>query len=141
MMNTLQKLSRLSPWLLLCLILFLAFWIRIQGVASIPDGQFTGNDPYLFYWQAQIVAEHGKLPVRDMHRWLPYGRDLGQSLNAYSYAIAYTHKVITLFFPNISVYQVALFSPAVCFMLGLGVLAFSFTGPLDYSFRALLVYF
>ncbi|MDE0425121.1 MAG: hypothetical protein OXN25_09650 [Candidatus Poribacteria bacterium] len=126
MMNTLQKLSRLSSWLLLCLILFLAFWIRIQGVASIPDGQFTGNDPYLFYWQAQIVAEHGKLPVRDMHRWLPYGRDLGQSLNAYSYAIAYTHKVITLFFPNISVYQVALFSPAVCFMLGLGVLCLFF---------------
>ena len=123
-MNTLQKIVRFSPWLLLCVILFVAFWIRIQGVPNIPDGQFTGNDPYLYYWQAQIVSENGWLPARDMHRWLPIGRDLGQTLNAYSYAIAYTHKVITLIFRNVSLYQVALFAPVVCFLLGLGILCF-----------------
>ncbi len=122
MMCALQQISRFSPWLLLCLILSLAFWIRIQGVASIPDGQFTGNDPYLYYWQAQIVSEHGKLPARDMHRRLPFGRDLRQSLNAYSYAIAYMHKGITVLLADITLYQVALFSPVVCFVLGLGVL-------------------
>ena len=116
--------QKLIPWALLIAILLVAFWIRIQGVAGIPDEQFTGNDPYLHYWQAQIVSEHGKLPARDMHRWLPLGRDLGQSLNAYSYAIAYTHKAVTLIFPNVSLYQVSLFSPAVCFVLGLGVLCF-----------------
>ena len=105
-------------------ILLVALYIRIQGVSNIPSEQFTGNDPYLHYWQAQIVSEHGKLPARDMHRWLPLGRNLGQSLNAYSYAIAYTHKAITLIFPNISLYQVLLFSPAVCFVLGLSVLCF-----------------
>ena len=123
-MNTLQKIVRFSPWLLLCVILLVAFWIRIQGVPNIPEGQFTGNDPYLYYWQAQIVSENGWLPARDMHRWLPIGRDLGQSLNAYSYAIAYTHKVITLIFRNVSLYQVALFAPVVCFLLGLGALCF-----------------
>ena len=123
-MNTLQKIVRFSPWLLLCVILLVAFWIRIQGVPNIPEGQFTGNDPYLYYWQAQIVSENGWLPARDMHRWLPIGRDLGQTLNAYSYAIAYTHKVITLIFRNVSLYQVALFAPVVCFVLGLGVLCF-----------------
>ena len=110
------------PWALLGVILLVAFWIRIQGVPNIPKGQFTGNDPYLYYWQAQIVSENGWLPARDMHRWLPLGRDLGQSLNAYSYAIAYTHKVITLIFRDVSLYQVALFAPVVCFLLGLGVL-------------------
>ena len=123
-MNTLQKIVRFSPWLLLCVILLVAFWIRIQGVPNIPEGQFTGNDPYLYYWQAQIVSENGWLPARDMHRWLPFGRDLGQTLNAYSYAIAYTHKVITLIFRNVSLYQVALFAPVVCFLLGLGILCF-----------------
>lgn len=59
-----------------------------------------------------------------MHRWLPLGRDLEQTLNAYSYAIAYTHKAITVLFPNVSLYQVSLFSPAVCFVLGLSVLCF-----------------
>ena len=119
-----KHLQQLIPWILLGLILLTAFWIRAQGVSTIPEGQFTGNDPYLHYWQAQIVSEHGKLPARDMHRWLPLGRDLGQSLNAYSYAIAYTHKAITLIFPNVSLYQVSLFSPAVCFVLGLSVLCF-----------------
>ncbi len=119
-----KYLQKLIPWVLLGLILLIAFWIRAKGVSTIPEGQFTGNDPYLHYWQAQIVSEHGKLPARDMHRWLPLGRDLGQSLNAYSYAIAYTHKAITLIFPNVSLYQVSLFSPAVCFVLGLSVLCF-----------------
>jgi asparagine N-glycosylation enzyme membrane subunit Stt3 len=109
---------------LLGAILFVAFWIRIQGVPNIPEGQFTGNDPYLYYWQAQIVSEQGRLPARDMHRWQPIGRDHGQSLNAYAYAIAYTHKAITVLFPNVSLYQVSLFFPVICFVLGLGVLCF-----------------
>ena len=112
------------PWALLGAILLVAFWIRIQGIAVIPEGQFTGNDPYLYYWQAQIVSENGSLPARDMHRWFPLGRDLGQTLNAYSYAMAYTHKVIMLIFRDVSLYQVALFAPVACFLLGLGILCF-----------------
>ena len=119
-----KLLQKLIPWALLGTILLVAFYIRIQGIAVIPEGQFTGNDPYLYYWQAQIVSEHGKLPARDMHRWLPLGRDLGQTLNAYSYAMAYTHKVIMLIFRDVSLYQVALFAPVACFLLGLGILCF-----------------
>lgn len=122
-MNTYQQLLRSGgPWIVFGGILLLAFWIRIQGVGTIPDGQFTGNDPYLYYWQAQMVTEQGRLPARDMHRWLPLGRDLGQSLNAYPYAIAYTYKAIAILFPRVSLYHVALFAPTVCFVLGLGVL-------------------
>ena len=112
------------PWALLGAILLVAFWIRIQGVPNIPEGQFTGNDPYVHYWQAQIVSEQGRLPARDMHRWLPLGRDYEQSMTGYAYGMAYTHKAITVLFPNVSLYQVSLFSPAVCFVLGLGVLCF-----------------
>ncbi len=119
-----KLLQKLILWVFLGALLFVACWIRVQGVSNIPSGQFTGNDPYLYYWQAQIVSEHGKLPARDMHRWLPLGRDLGQSLNAYSYAIAYTHEVITRIFRSVSLYQVALFAPVVCFVLGLGALCF-----------------
>ncbi len=117
-----KLLQKLIPLALLGAILIVAFYIRIQGVPNIPEGQFTGNDPYLHYWQAQIVSEQGKLPARDMHRWLPLGRDYGQSMTAYAYGMAYTHKAITVIFPNVSLYQVALFSPAVCFVLGLAVL-------------------
>ncbi len=119
-----KLLQKLIPWALLGAILIIAFWIRIQGVPNIPEGQFTGHDPYLHYWQAQIVSEQGRLPARDMYRWLPLGRDYGQSMTAYAYGVAYTHKAITVLFPNVSLYQVSLFSPAVCFVLGLGVLCF-----------------
>lgn len=117
-------LQKLIPLALLGVILLIAFWIRIQGVQNIPEGQFTGNDPYLHYWQAQTVSEEGRLPARDMHRWLPLGRDYGQSMTAYAYCIAYIHKAITVLFRNVSLYQVSLFSPAVCFVFGLGVLCF-----------------
>ncbi|MCY3550780.1 MAG: hypothetical protein OXH39_10020 [Candidatus Poribacteria bacterium] len=119
-----KLLQKLIPWALLGAIFLIAFYIRIQGVPNIPEGQFTGNDPYLHYWQAQIVSEQGRLPARDMHRWLPVGRDHGQSMTAYAYGVAYTHRAITVLFPNVSLYQVSLFSPAVCFVFGLGVLCF-----------------
>lgn len=103
-------------------ILLLAFWIRVQGSGRIPDGQFTGHDAYLYYWQAEIISENGKLPARDMHRWLPPGRDLGQTLNLYSYALAYVHKLIAVCLPNVSLYDVSLYSPTLCFLIVLGFL-------------------
>ncbi len=108
--------------LLLCTILFAAFLIRVQNVPLIPDGQFTGSDPYFYYRNAQIISKHGHLPARDMHRWLPLGRDLEQTLPLYSYVLAYIHKAVARIFPNISLYQITLYAPPVCFMLGLGVL-------------------
>ena len=82
-------------------VLLLAFWIRVQGVGNIPAGQFTETDGYFYYWQAQLISEQGHLPARDMHRWLPIGRDLGQTLNLYGYVLAYTHKTLAWIFPNI----------------------------------------
>ena len=68
-MKLLQKLMLLwkpvrgfLPWALLGAILLVAFWIRIQGVPNIPEGQFTGNDPYLHYWTACV--QESKTPVR-----------------------------------------------------------------------------
>ena len=114
--------KHLGAFTLLTLILLVGGWIRIQGVPRIPEGQFTSTDAYLYYRQADIITKHGTLPARDMHRWVLLGRDLGQTLNVYSYATASAYKLITLFFPNITLYQVHLFAPVVCFLLGLGVL-------------------
>lgn len=103
---------------LLLSILFLTFWIRIQGVERLPAGQFTENDAYLYHWQAGIIAEQGGIPARDMHRWLPLGRDNRQLLSIYAYALAYTHKA----FPWLSLYNIQLYAPVICFTLALGVL-------------------
>ena len=106
----------------LVFLLLLAFWIRIQGVDNIPAGQFTETDAYFYYWQASLISEQGHLPARDMHRWLPIGRDLGQTLNLYGYVLAYTHKVIASVFPSTTLYHVCLYMPVVCFCIALGAL-------------------
>ena len=100
----------------------LTFFLRVQGVEHLPAGQFTETDGYFYYYQASLISEHGHLPERDMHRWLPLGRDLGQTLNLYGYVLAYTHKVVSAVFRNITLYHVSLYMPVVCFCLGLGVL-------------------
>ena len=107
-------------------ILLLAFWIRIQGVEDLSDGQFTETDGYFYYYQASLISEHGQLPARDMHRWLPLGRDLGQTLNLYGYVLAYTHKAVSAVFRNITLYQVSIYIPVVCFCIGLAALCLFF---------------
>lgn len=117
-----EDIKQIGTSIVLASLLILAFWIRVQGGTQVPSGQFTETDAYLYYWQAQIISEYGQLPVRDMHRWLPFGRDLGQTLNLYSYALAYGHKVLAWIFPNISLYHVTFYAPVVCFCIGLGAL-------------------
>ena len=102
--------------------MLLAFFLRVQGVEDLPVGAFTETDGYFYYYQASLISEHGHLPVRDMHRWLPVGRDLGQTLNLYGYVLAYTHKAIAWVFPNITLYHVTLYMPVLCFCIGLGAL-------------------
>ena len=111
-----------GAWALIIAILCVAFWIRIQGVDTIPEGQFTSNDAYFYYWNAQIISEQGVLPARDMDRWVPVGRDLEQILSLYSYALAYTHKALSFLFPKLTLYQMTLYVPVVCFCIGIAAI-------------------
>lgn len=63
--------STLLKLVFLCAILCAAFWIRIQSVDTIPEGQFTSVDAYFYYWQASLIFEHGQLPERDMQKSNP----------------------------------------------------------------------
>ena len=112
--------ARVGAYLLLLSILLMAFWIRVQSRGDIPEGQFTGTDAYLYYWLANIISVEGDLPELDMDRWVPLGRDLEETLPFYAYVLAYFHKGISLFFPEVSLYSIVLFAPVFCFMLGLG---------------------
>ena len=85
---------------------------------------FPKNDAFLFHWQSGIIAEQGELPAKDIHRWLPDGRDNQQMLSLYPYAIAYIHKVL----PWFSLYHIQLYLPVLCFTLGLVCYFFSWRG-------------
>lgn len=108
--------------ILLCAILLLACWIRIQGVGRLPDNQFTSNDAYLYALQAQEIDAQGILPARDMRRWLPEGRDNTQLLSLYAYGIAYIHKSIGWIFSKLTLYHIQVYLSCICFIVGLGVL-------------------
>ena len=114
--------KKIATGVVLALILSASVLIRIQGTQTIPTGQFTSNDGYFYYWQARLISEHGRLPERDMHRWLPLGRDLGQTLNLYGYVLAYTHKALTVLLPTLSLYHVAFYAPVFFFCLAVAVL-------------------
>ena len=120
--NSTPHFLRIWTFIFLVCILSLGFWIRIKGVPNLPDNQFTSNDAYLFYSQAQTISKQGHLPERDMSRWLPYGRDNHQFLSLYSYVLVWTHKTITFFYHKATLYHVQLYAPAVCFTLGLALL-------------------
>ena len=107
---------------LLLILLFVGSRIRLQGLSNIPTGQFASNDAFLFYAQARTIVKDGTLPEVEMHRWVPLGRDLSETLHGYPYAIAYASKLIRFFFPNVTVYQVQLLAPTFCFLLGMVVL-------------------
>lgn len=109
---------------LLILLICIAYWIRIQSVDTIPEGQLTSNDAYFYYWQTKIVSEQGILPARDMDRWVPLGRDNEQLLSLYAYVVAYVHKLIAFFSPHIISYQVILYMPVFCFIFALVALCF-----------------
>ena len=121
-----MKIQKLSAAVLIVSILCLAAYIRLQGITNIPSGQLTGSDGYFYYWQAQLISEHGQLPERDMNRWLPVGRDLDQTLNLYGYVLAYIQKAVAWIFPNITLYHVTFYMPVVCFCIGLGTLCLFF---------------
>ena len=135
------NLSTLLKSILLSVLVFVAFWIRVQAIPFITEGHFTGVDAYLYYFQAQQISEHGTLPARDMHRWLPVGRDNDQLLNLYSYVLAYTHKSVAGCFRT----SHFLTLPSICrwsaFVSG-SVCSFSFSlTPTDSSFQVSSVCF
>ncbi len=120
------QLSRIAKhfgaFVLLIVILIVGGKVRLQGISNIPTGQFVSNDAFLYLLQAQTIVKDGTLPEVEMHRWVPLGRDLRETLSGYPYTIAYTYKVLKIFLPNITIYQVLLYAPTVCFLIGLAVL-------------------
>ncbi len=111
-----------GAFVLLILLLLVGGRVRLQGLPNIPIGQFASNDAFLYLSQAETIVKDGTLPKVETHRWVPLGRDLQETLHGYPYAVAYASKVIRLFLPNVTVYQVQFFFPTVCFLIGMAVL-------------------
>ena len=103
-------------------LLLLGLWLRLQGTATLPPEQFTETDAYHFYRQAHLIEDNGRLPPIDTHRWVPLGRDLRHTLNLYPYVLAYTYKALAWLSPNLTLYHICVYAPAVWFCIVLAAL-------------------
>jgi asparagine N-glycosylation enzyme membrane subunit Stt3 len=104
--------------ILLLLCLTFAGWSRVQSVNSLEGKYLLGTDAYRFFRQASVIDQNGKLPKKDMMRWLPEGRDLSVYPTASAYSMAYLAQLVQLF-ASISLYQVAVYYPVLCYLLAL----------------------
>ena len=102
---------------ILCGSLLLGVFVRTANIPHMEDEYLIGTDSYHFLRQADMIVSRGHLPEVDTKRWQLEGRDLSTSLNFFSYILAYTHRFLRLFFPNTSIYMVAVFASVVCYAL------------------------
>ena len=124
-----QKLCKpiVLPAVIFCMLsssLLLCVFVRTANIPHMEDEYLIGTDSYHFLRQADMVVSQGHLPEVDTQRWQLVGRDLSTSLNFFSYILAYTYRLLHWFFPNLSIYKVAVFTSVVCYTLCL--LAFYF---------------
>lgn len=103
---------------LICSVI-LSISIRTLNTPQLEQKYLLGIDSYRFLRQADIITSRGSLPPVDAMRWQPIGRDLSTHLNLFSYALAYGYRLLRLIHPRLTLYQVALYSPVVCYTLGL----------------------
>lgn len=92
-----------------------AVWIRVQSVPQLGGDRLFGTDAFRFFRQAEIILQDGSLPITDMRRWLPTGRDLTVYLSFSSYFLAWLTQFLQIFFPNWTLYQVAVYYPVGAF--------------------------
>ena len=105
---------------LLCLLsssLLLCVFVRTVNIPHMENEYLLGTDSYHFLRQVDMIVSQGQLPEVDTQRWQPEGRDLSTSLNLFSYVLAYTYRFLHRFFPNISIYTVAVYASVVCYAL------------------------
>ena len=74
----------------------------------------------------------------DEHRWASNGRDNGQLLSLYAYVLAWTHKVVKMFFYDVTLYQVSLYFPIICFVIGLGIFILFLTKTYGLNFATIV---
>jgi asparagine N-glycosylation enzyme membrane subunit Stt3 len=100
-----------------------SFYLRWRTVPLAKEGWFDA-DVYRFVRQAQIISESGKLPERDEMRWVPVGRDLTKLLNFFPYFLASLYKMGRKAHPTLTLTDIALVYPPLCFALSLIVFYF-----------------
>ncbi len=105
-------------FILIAIVIF-TFMIRTSNIPLFSNEYLPDVDSYLFYRYAQDIVEDGSLTQNDTLRYYPLGFDTTKELMLTSHAIAWTHRVLSIFSPSITIFQSTVIYPPIFFALGL----------------------
>ena len=103
--------------IVLLLNLTVAGMIRIESLPTLEGQHVLDPDSARYLRQAKIIAQDGKMPERDMMRWVPIGVQRGDRLTFFPTLVAVLHQFLTFFYPSLTIEKVAIFSPILFSLL------------------------
>lgn len=84
--------QKIVPVILLCLIIFMAFWLRIQPYSPI----YQELDPYYYLFPTQQILTDGSVPLTDDTAWYPLLTSHHRSIPIVNYIEASWYNFYTL---------------------------------------------
>ena len=122
-MNLKKIIPPIGIFLGVCLIIFLAVWVRSS---TLNSPTVLDYDPFWFYRHAQEIEDNNlKVPKWDELSYYPPGRPQ-QPFQGWSYTIVFFHKFLQMIIPSTTLKTAAMLSPLL--MVGLVVIPAFFLG-------------
>jgi len=100
----------------LIVIIWIGVWIRTRNLPLLQEGVLPADpDSALFLRYMQTIVEQGSLPIIDNFRYVPLGFNTLAESRLLAHFLASLHKVINVFFDNVSVIRVDMLYPIIVF--------------------------
>lgn len=128
-MQSSNKKGRFFFTALLFLTIVFGIFLRVQNRDSLEDQYLFGTDSYRYFRQVRQIVESGNLPRIDTMRNAPSGIDTTTNTTLFPFLLANAFAVTHTFFPNLTLYQFAIFS-SIFFISLAALLLYAFTNRL-----------
>ncbi len=115
----LKKYKNIVIYVALAVIIYIGAFIRTRGLANLQNKFPVGLDEFLYLRYAQYIIDHGKLMVMDHLRYFPFGAEMSNETVILPYFIAYLYKILHFFDKVITLAQVDLWYPVICFVIAM----------------------
>ena len=121
---------------LLLLVIVFGIFIRVQNREALAGQYLFGTDSYRYLRQTRQIVEAGDLSQIDMMRNSPEGIDNTTTTPLFPYLLANAFAAVHTFFPNLTLFQFAIYSSIFSISLA-ALLLYAFTNRLFGNIAAL----
>lgn len=123
-LNKLKSNQSLIAYIIFAVIAYLGYKIRVSNLGYLTDvttGKYIpiALDPFAFLRYVEYIFENGKLMAFDTMRYYPFGYSQLDEFGFLSYLIVYMYKFLHFFMPALTIQEVHVLYPPICFVIGL----------------------